>query len=94
MIKVNTHLQGESWEVNAKYFPRLFYTDFSGKTSMIKDIDIRYGENCIEIQTIITDTEIVKRHLENWIRQQKQDAKKQKEEANRKLEILIDCMPE
>ena len=87
-IKVNMQLTENTFGINAESFPRLFYTDFSGKTSMIKDIDIRYGENCIEMQTILTDRELVKRYLDNWINTEEVKLTKQLAEIQKKLEIL------
>ena len=40
-------------------YPRLYYTDFDGKTTKIKSVDVRFENGDVIVQTDLTDMEEV-----------------------------------
>lgn len=65
-IYINTHLENNKlYKSHQDAYPKLFYTDFNGKSRQIKHIDICVKDDGVYVQTDLNDVSLIRNEVKN-----------------------------
>ncbi len=93
MIFVNKHIDGKTvYKSDAEMFPKLYYTDFDGKTRKIKDIDIEISNGDILIQTDINNAQEIHDKTVKILSEKLAAAKKRLDESQKIIDAITGVM--
>lgn len=86
MIRVNMQIKDKSnFKFDYENFPRLY--GFDGKTRIV-DTSIIFDGDCIDVQTVLSNTNHLQNEVNRWIEKQETILNAQLADIQHKLEIL------
>ena len=92
MILVNQQIKENKEYTHREAFPRLYHQDFSGKWILARHISIEIIDGNIDVQTDLSNEEVVSKRITEWIEYQKYIAEQKLQEVQNTLKILNDVI--
>ena len=93
MIYINSHLEKETtYQSHREMFPKLYYTDFDGKSRQMRHITVELSGGDVYVQTDLTDFGQIQRETERILRTLLAGAKKKAAEAQETIDTIQKVM--
>jgi len=95
MLYINSHLEsGKTYKSHREMFPKLYYTDFDGKSRQLHHIVVELSGGEIYVQTDLTDCGQIQRETERILQSLLADAQKKAAQAQEMINAIQEVMPE
>lgn len=89
MILVNSQLkENKECKTHMENFPRLYYQNFSGEWRQISHISVKIIDGNIDVQTDLSDTNVIYEYITEWIEKEKSIAEQKIHDAQNILQII------
>lgn len=89
MLHINSHLEsGKTYNSHREMFPKLYYTDFDGKSIQMHHIIVELSGGEIYVQTDLTDCGQIQRETERILHTLLAGAKKKAAEAQETIDTI------